>query len=187
MSGQEAIRAQVVLRRTGLMGIPMMAVENSCASSSTALHLAWQAVASGMHDCALVVGFEKLNHPDRARSYRAVNSSMDLTELADVFGPEAGHERSVFMDIYGPLSTGACREDLDVVELQDTSSVAELQLYEEIGLCADGEAGGLVREQVTWLGGRLPVNPSGGLISRGHPIGATGAAQVVELAWQLER
>jgi acetyl-CoA acetyltransferase len=43
-----------------------------------------------------------------------------------------------------------------------------------------------VRDRVTWLGGALPVNPSGGLLSRGHPIGATGAAQIVELTWQLE-
>ncbi|HKF74535.1 MAG TPA: thiolase family protein, partial [Candidatus Dormibacteraeota bacterium] len=55
-----------------------------------------------------------------------------------------------------------------------------------LGLCPDGEAERLVRERSTWLGGRLPVNPSGGLLARGHPLGATGAAQVVELVWQLE-
>ncbi len=76
-------------------------------------------------------------------------------------------------------------EDLDVVELHDATAIAELQLYEELGLCGRGEAARLVLDRDTWLGGRLPVNPSGGLLARGHPIGATGAAQVVELAWQL--
>src|SRR5215471_21360677 len=89
MSGQESIRAQVVLRRTGLMGVPMVNVENACASSSTALHLGWQAVATGMYDRVVVVGYEKLCQPDKARSFRAINASMDLTELAEVFGDDA--------------------------------------------------------------------------------------------------
>ena len=59
-------------------------------------------------------------------------------------------------------------------------------VYERLGQCRPGETNPLVRERVTWLGGRIPVNPSGGLLARGHPIGATGAAQVVELVWQLE-
>ncbi|HSR26760.1 MAG TPA: thiolase family protein, partial [Candidatus Eisenbacteria bacterium] len=66
------------------------------------------------------------------------------------------------------------------------TAIAELQLYEELGLCGPGEAARLVLDRVTWLGGRLPVNPSGGLLARGHPIGATGAAQIVELTWQLQ-
>jgi len=77
-------------------------------------------------------------------------------------------------------------EDLDVVELYDATSLSEVQLYGELGLCPPEDAARLVRDRVTWLGGRLPVNPSGGLLARGHPPGATGAAQVVELAWQLE-
>jgi acetyl-CoA acetyltransferase len=84
-------------------------------------------------------------------------------------------------------TAGAGPEDLDLIELHDATAVAELHLYEELNLCSPGEAAGLVRDRVTWLGGRLPVNPSGGLLSRGHPIGATGAAQAVELTWQLER
>jgi acetyl-CoA acetyltransferase len=73
-----------------------------------------------------------------------------------------------------------------VIELHDATAIAELNLYEELGLCERGDAARLVRDGVTWLGGQLPVNPSGGLLSRGHPIGATGAAQIVELTWQLE-
>jgi len=297
ISGQESIRGQVALRRTGLLGVPIVNVENADASSSTALHLGWQAVASGMHDRVLVLGYEKLDHVDVARSFRAANATMDLTELADVFGPGAGHERSVLMDLYGarsavdgaerfgrellaevsvknhynaslnpnahrqqaltadqvlasrvvagpltrlmcaPFSDGAAclvlsadrdrraaadavgiaasvlrsghgddesgpfgviaaireayelagagPEDLDVVELHDATAAGELLIYERLGLCPDGTAEELVRERATWLGGRLPVNPSGGLIARGHPMGATGAAQVVELVWQL--
>lgn len=73
--------------------------------------------------------------------------------------------------------------DLDVVELHDATAPAELELYEQLGF---GDASRLIRDGVTALGGRLPVNPSGGLLSRGHPVGATGAARVVELVWQLE-
>src|SRR5260370_29236981 len=76
--------------------------------------------------------------------------------------------------------------ELDLVELHDATAIAELDLYQQLGLCDTGDAPRLVRDRVTWLGGALPVNPSGGLLSRGHPIGATGAAQIVELTRQLE-
>src|SRR6266511_1914669 len=82
VSGQECMRAQTVLRRTGLMGLPIVNVENADASGSTALHLAWQAVAYGVHDCVVALGYEKLDHRDRARSSRAINSGMDLSELS---------------------------------------------------------------------------------------------------------
>jgi acetyl-CoA acetyltransferase len=83
-------------------------------------------------------------------------------------------------------AAGAGVEDMDVVELHDATSVAELVLYEETGMCPRGEAERLVRDRVTWLGGALPVNPSGGMLARGHPMGATGTAQAVELVWQLQ-
>jgi acetyl-CoA acetyltransferase len=294
MTGQESIRGQVMLRRTGLLGVPIVNVENACASSSTAFHLGWQAVTAGMQECVLVVGYEKLYDPDKQKSFRAFNSSMDLEEMRRRF-PDAGETRSVFMDLYAslsqeladgavgvealgmvsvknhhhgalnpyaqfreavtlaqvltsrpvagpltllmcsPLSDGAAAlvlsrrprngrrvsiaasvltsgrgddcaktdatsraaslayeraglgpEDLDVVELHDATAVAELHLYEELGLCGKGEAARLVLDGITWLGGRLPVNPSGGLLARGHPIGATGAGQLVELTWQLQ-
>jgi acetyl-CoA acetyltransferase len=296
LGGQESIRGQVVLRNTGLLGAPIVNVENADASSSTALHLGWQAVAGGARDCVVVLGYEKFDHLDRARSWRALNATMDLTELADVFGPDAREERSI-MDLYGasaggednerfspellaevsvknhyhgslnpcahhqepltveqilasrvvagpvtrlmcaPFSDGAAclvlcaggagrsrepgvriassvlgsgrgddvgrpqsvtetgraayerasvgPEDLDVIELHDGTAVGEMVVYERLGLCPKGESERLVRERATWLGGRLPVNPSGGLLARGHPLGATGAAQVVELVWQL--
>jgi acetyl-CoA acetyltransferase len=76
-------------------------------------------------------------------------------------------------------------EDVDVVEVHDAAAPAELMVYEEVGLCAIGEGPKLLASGETALGGRVPVNPSGGLLSKGHPIGATGCAQLVELVDQL--
>jgi acetyl-CoA acyltransferase len=76
-------------------------------------------------------------------------------------------------------------EDLDVAELHDAAAPAELITYEDLRLCEAGEGPRLLASGHTALGGRLPVNPSGGLLSKGHPIGATGLAQIAELVWQL--
>ena len=76
-------------------------------------------------------------------------------------------------------------EDVDVIELHDCFSINELLSYEALGMCAEGESGKLIAEGATGYGGRWVVNPSGGLISKGHPLGATGLAQCAELVWQL--
>lgn len=76
-------------------------------------------------------------------------------------------------------------EDVDVAEVHDAMAPGELVYYEQLGFCAPGEAGALLDSGATALEGRLPVNPSGGLSSRGHPVGATGLAQAAELTWQL--
>ncbi len=76
-------------------------------------------------------------------------------------------------------------DDLDLVELHDCFATAEVLHYENLGLCGDGEAGKLIDEKSTWHGGRIPVNLSGGLLSKGHPIGATGIANVYEIATHL--
>ena len=75
--------------------------------------------------------------------------------------------------------------DVHVVELHDASAPAELIHYENLGLCAAGDAPKLIRSGDTDIGGRVSVNSSGGLLSRGHPVGATGVAQIVELTQQL--
>jgi acetyl-CoA acetyltransferase len=75
--------------------------------------------------------------------------------------------------------------DLDVAEVHDAMAPGELLYYEQLGFCAEGEAGDLLDSGATEIGGRLPVNPSGGLCSRGHPVGATGLAQIAEVVWQL--
>lgn len=82
-------------------------------------------------------------------------------------------------------ASGLGIEDVDVVELHDCFSVNELLTYEALGMCADGASGKLVESGATTYGGRWVVNPSGGLISKGHPLGATGLAQAAELVWQL--
>jgi len=298
VGGQECMRGQTVLRQTGLLGVPIVNVENADASGSTALHLAWQAVAYGIHDCAVAIGYEKLDHDDRSRSFRAINSGMDLSELSDIFGPGSVGERSAHLQLAGawsrgdgterfeaadlaqvavknhyhaslnpfahrrepvtaeevlasrqvagpltrlmcaPLSDGAAcavlcaaghrrrrrggariaasvlrsgrgddlrvpmtlrasarrayeiaglgPEDLDVAEVHDVTAIAELYVCAELGFCRPDEVARLVADRTTWLGGSLPVNTSGGLIARGHPLGATGIAQVVELTWQLQ-
>src|SRR6266704_467137 len=310
ITGQETIRGQVVLRKTGLMGIPIVNVENACASASTAFHLGWTAVASGMYDCVLALGVEKLSDPDKAKSLRAFNSAVDVSELAEIekrLGRSSGgtSDRSLFMDLYlsilnsgasdsqgavegitreqmalvsvknhyhgslnpyaqyreevtleqvlqsrqvvGPLTVLMCSplgdgaaavliaseefarskglkgprvdasvlvsgrgddrsmapstrrsatkayemaaistEDVDVAEVHDAVAPAELSIYEDLRFCAPGEGPKLVADRITWLGGRLPVNTSGGLLSRGHPIGATGLGQIVEVVWQLQ-
>ena len=300
VSGQEMIRGQAALRDTGLLGLPLINVENACASGSSAVHLAWMAVASGQAEIAVAVGAEKLTHPEKERAFRAIGTAVDLgrmEEFAELRSEGAGESRSFFMDVYArsarefmertgatpadfaavavknhrhgalnpkaqyrdevteeqvlasreisapltllmcsPIGDGAAAlvlctpeyarrvgadavrvrasaiatsldrkgtsaperaaqrafasaglgpGDLDVVEAHDATASAELPVYEEIGLCAPGGACALLRSGATALGGRVPVNVSGGLLSKGHPVGATGAAQLVELAEQL--
>ena len=306
ITGQECIRGQVVLREMGIGGIPVINTENACASSSTAFHIAWLYVASGMYDTVLAVGMEKLFHPDKKRTFTAIGSAIDL-ELGDEFARQmsgeqsggAGESRSVFMDYYAHLARqhmaryGTTREqfaqiaaknhtngslnpraqfqtprtvadilaapliaepltrmmcspigdgaaaviittaekarqlttkpvfvrasiigssqehapdapgivtktaqkaysmagidpnELQVVEVHDATAPAELLVYEELGLCRAGEGGKLIADGVTQIGGRVPVNPSGGLLAKGHPVGATGVAQISEIFWQL--
>ncbi len=81
--------------------------------------------------------------------------------------------------------SGLGPEDFQVIELHDCFSANEFLLYEGLGLCAEGEAGRLIDDGQTTYGGKWVVNPSGGLISKGHPLGATGLAQCAELTWQL--
>lgn len=305
ISGQEMIRGQSALRHTGLLGVPIVNVENACASATTAFRLACMAVESGAADVALAVGAEKLTHDDKTRSLRAIGTAIDLSEppslrgsvLTD--GETSDLPKSYFMDVYadmaleygrrsgatdadfadvavkngrhgalnpkahyrggvtreqvlssrvisGPLrllmcspvsdgaaavvvcsekyarqhgSTGvlvrACvlasgtdrapedvpavtraarlayeqaglgPEDVQVAEVHDGAAPAELMVYEQLGFCGENEGPGLLASGATSLGGRLPVNTGGGLISRGHPIGATGCAQLVELIDQL--
>jgi acetyl-CoA acyltransferase len=314
ITGQEMIRGQVALRHTGLLGTPIVNVENACASASTAFHLAVMAVASGAADVALAVGAEKLTHPDKAKSFAAIGTAVDLSQLDELKawtqGGSAGSplpeeaegdgdgKRSFFMDVYAanalaymkrtgatvedfaqvavkshdhaalnpkaqyrtpvtvdevlasrtvadpltllmcsPIGDGAAAvvvcsaerargsadpvrvrscalvsgtdrtggepgaveraagrayeqagigpEDLDVLEIHDAAAPAELMTYEELGLCAIGEGPALLRSGQTRLGGRRVVNPSGGLLAKGHPIGATGCGQIVELVDQL--
>lgn len=82
---------------------------------------------------------------------------------------------------------GVGPEDIDVVQLHDAFSLAEILFIEELGFCPRGEVGPFVWEGNTDIKGKTPVNTDGGLQSRGHPMGASGAAMVAELTWQLRR
>ena len=86
-------------------------------------------------------------------------------------------------DVYEAAGVGP--EDVRVIELHDCFATNELISYEALGLCEEGEAGRLIDEGEVSYGGKWVVNPSGGLISKGHPLGATGLAQCSELTWQL--
>jgi acetyl-CoA acetyltransferase len=130
---------------------------------------------------------EKLGAADRA--VEIVAQSM-VTDFASSF--EDANARQV---VGSDMSTAAAREvyeeaeagpeDVQVIELHDCFSANELITYEALGLCGEGEAAGLVDDGATTYGGRWVVNPSGGLISKGHPLGATGLAQCTELTQQL--
>lgn len=298
VTGQETIRGQVALRHTPLMGSPIVNVDNACASGSTALHLAWLAVAAGQVDIALALGAEKLTHLDKQVTFGAFASGVDVEE-SRALAAESPTGHSIFMDIYAaktrkymersgatpedfakvavksrrgasfnpwaqfrtettveevlgsrivsapltlpmcsPIGDGAAAvvlvseevarrigtrrpvyvkastlqsansegveplvarraadkayeiaglgpDDIHVAEVHDASAPAEVMLYESLRFAAPNEGFKLVRDGVTALGGRLPVNPGGGLLSRGHPVGATGVAQIVELTTQL--
>jgi acetyl-CoA acyltransferase len=312
ITGQEMIRGQVALRNTGILGVPLFNVENACASASSAFHLAWMAIRSGLYDVTLAVGAEKMVHPDKSVTFRAIGTAVDLEQLRELMArmsstektPGAsgggGEKKSFFMDIYAastreymkasgatakdfadvavkshafgalnpkaqfhervtreqvlaarevspPLTLLMCSpvgdgsaaavlmsdkfarkagiakpvevrasvifsgrdraadeptaldrvvkrayeisgvgpRDLNVIEVHDAAAPAELITYEEIGLCGRGEGPALLASGATNLGGKHVVNPSGGLLSKGHPIGATGIAQIVEVVDQL--
>ncbi len=80
---------------------------------------------------------------------------------------------------------GVGPEDIDVVELHDAFANEEMLRYEELGLCKQGEGIRLLREKATWVGGRIPVNPSGGLLALGHPLSASGVRNIAEIVWHL--
>ncbi len=297
LTGQEGIRGQVVLQHSGITGIPIINVENACASAATALRGAWLEVASGAADIALAVGVEKMDVGDNARTIAALSgvSELELSEIGmqftasyaihpkinlksrmDEYGwtaadfakpavknsyngslnPLAQHRKPLTIEevvqsrvIVDPLTLLMCSsisdgaaaavlcstdiaakftsktpiriascvlqsgvyrlpgdkspdsattsafaayekagigpEDLDAIELHDAMAPAELMLYERLGLCAPGEGPKLIDDKITTLGGKQPVNPSGGLCSRGHPVGATGLLQICELVWQM--
>lgn len=288
LQGESGI-GQNVAWEIGVNSVPVVNVENACASGSTALHQAWRDIAAGFHDLVLVVGVEKAVMPKG--TVLNVGLSELETQLGDVFpgmfamiaqqhmqrygttreqmaavsvknhfngslNPYAQFQKQVTIaevlaspmiadpvTLYSccPNSDGAAAVvlcaadrlgaergrairiaastltsgsydpnrdltfwdsearaaraayeqsglgpgDLDVVEVHDAFTISEIVHCETLGLCAPGEGGPMVEQGTTALGGRIPVNPSGGLQARGHPPGASGVAQVVEIVMQL--
>lgn len=110
-------------------------------------------------------------------------SSFETKSSINVIGGDMA--RSCSEQVY--KSTGITPDQIDVVELHDCFSTNELCTYEAIGLCKPGKAGESIdKGDFTYGGAKCVVNPSGGLISKGHPLGATGLAQCAELCWQLK-
>jgi acetyl-CoA acyltransferase len=133
---------------------------------------------------------------ERFAQERGLTGLVEIVAQAMTTDTEESFASGSCIDVVGqPMSREAARQvyersglgidDVDVVELHDCFSINELLTYEALGMCAPGESGKLVESGATTYGGRWVVNPSGGLISKGHPLGATGIAQVAELVWQL--
>ncbi|CAN5397533.1 thiolase family protein [soil metagenome] len=108
------------------------------------------------------------------------SGEMDLGQR-DMLTPEITFASA--RDAYEAAGIGP--DEIDVVELHDAFSIAELVYYEALGLCPIGDAAKLLASGETTFGGSVVVNPSGGLLAKGHPVGASGTAQVGEMDWQL--
>jgi len=318
LQGQYCVPGPIAMRRMGLQDIPIFTVENACASGSSALHLAAQALRAGSCEIALAVGAEKMNIPDKARMFAVFDSGWDvqtvdankesLLDLGRGIEPPPNttstRPYSVFMDVYAafcrdhmrrwgttqrqiaavsaknhqhsvhnpmsqyrqaytidevlaapaisypltlpmcsPISDGAasvvlCTDeglrrlglgrsrlvrlrasivqtgvdrtadqpedyvsaraarraydqagidpaDVHIAEVHDATAMGELLNAEALMLVAHGESGPAAERGEFSIGGRIPINTSGGLESKGHPIGATGLGQVYELVTQL--
>ena len=304
----DSTAGQAAVYGLGLTGVPIINVNNNCATGSSALFLARQAVESGMVDCALALGFEQMvpgalgavftDRPSPMKRFYKERKSMQETdrgapdaaqyfggagrEYAEQYGTEtetfakisvkarrhaANNPFAVFRNqlsleevmesphIYGPLTRYQCcpptcgaaaavicsdefaarhglnnaisikaqamttdfpstleahsmrkligydmakaaadavyaqagigPEDVQVCELHDCFTANELLTYEALGLTAEGTAEQFICDEQNTYGGRVVTNPSGGLLSKGHPLGATGLAQCTELVWQL--
>jgi len=130
---------------------------------------------------AVIVGSEnvlsRLNQP----AVRVASTALQTARISKI-GSKSIAERTS-KEAYN--KAGISPSDVNVDEVHDAVAPIELLLYEQLGFCKPGESGHWIDEGVTWIGGRLPVNPSGGLSSKGHPAGATGLAQITELVWHL--
>ncbi|MGB6896274.1 MAG: thiolase family protein, partial [Dehalococcoidia bacterium] len=187
VTGQECVRAQVVLREMGIEAIPMVNTENACASSSTAFHLAWLYVASGMYDVALALGVEKLYHEDKRRSFAAIGAAVDVEVMQQIIaqmqaqaqekakkeppkeGAEAesgaGKSRSMFMDLYAALARnhmqryGTTKEQFAKVAVKNHyhGSLNPHAQYREVYTLEEILASPLVAEPLT----RLMCSPIG--------------------------
>jgi acetyl-CoA acetyltransferase len=285
----EAGIGQHVFWEAGIRGIPIVNVENACASGSTAIREAWMAISAGFYDVVIVAGVEKTVMPkgtplnvglgdlevrlgDVFPGYFAFCAQKHM-ELFDttleqmakvsvknhyngILNPYAQFKKPVTVEevlnsptIADPMTLLSCcpnsdgaaavvlasggkakklnkkgvrlagsaltsgtyenqkdftgwemerraanqayqmasiePKDINVVEVHDAFTICEIVHYEGLGLCPVGEGGRFIDEGHSELGGRVPVCPSGGLLAKGHPVGASGVAQIVELTWQL--
>ena len=121
---------------------------------------------------------------ERAVKVKASVITSDPYQERDLVMPDVNTcTRKAAKEAYEMAGVGP--EDIDLVELHDCFATAEMLHYENLGLCKDGEAGRMIDEGEVALGGRVPVNVSGGLLSKGHPLGATGIANIYEVSTHL--
>ena len=135
---------------------------------------------------AVLVSEKKAKELGMGRSVRVKASVLtsDPYQERDLVMPDVNScTRKAAKEAYEMAGLGA--DDIDLVELHDCFATAEMLHYENLGLCEDGEAGRLIDEGEVELGGRIPVNVSGGLLSKGHPLGATGIANIYEVCAHL--
>lgn len=127
---------------------------------------------------------KELGLTDRAVRVRASEMSSNSFQERQMAMPDfSGATRVAVKQAYERAGVGP--EDINLIELHDCFATAEIVHYENLGICADGEAGRLINDGDTQLGGRIPVNVSGGLLSKGHPLGATGIANIYEISTHL--
>jgi acetyl-CoA acetyltransferase len=139
---------------------------------------------------AAVIASERFvrDHGLASRAVEIIAQAM-TTDTSTTFGDSdmslAGYDMTAAAAAETYAQSGLGPEDVDVIELHDCFSANELISYEALGLCQTGQAAELINSGAVTYGGQVVVNPSGGLISKGHPLGATGLAQCAELTWQL--
>jgi acetyl-CoA C-acetyltransferase len=147
-----------------------------------------------LYDCSLITDGAScliLTRPDIARKFTdtpvQVVGSGQASDTIGLYERETltSLKAAKFAGQEAYKMAGISPKDLDVAEVHDCFTIAEILAYEDLGFCDAGKGGKLIDEGVTELGGKLPVNPSGGLKSKGHPVGATGTAQAYEIYLQL--
>src|SRR5438034_1171544 len=173
----------------GFAETPALRVETATSSGAAALYAGVAQVAASLHRTVLVVGGEKMTHLPTPRVSEIIGRSIDPYERA--YGATmpalAGLVTRALM-----ARRGVGVREIAQVAVKNHANAArnpyapfELISLEDLGLVPPGKAGRATLDGETALDGRLPVNPSGGLKGRGHPLAATGLAQVVECVWQL--
>jgi acetyl-CoA C-acetyltransferase len=131
--------------------------------------------------CSAERAKEFTDTPVYIEASRQAGDTLALHDRADIctMGAVVSSSRSALKE------AGLAIKDIDVFELHDSFTISEIIITEDIGIVKKGEGGKAIEEGLTEIDGKFPVNASGGLKARGHPIGATGVAQIVELALQL--
>src|SRR5437667_438031 len=173
---------------------PITRVENYCATGTDAFRNGCLAVAAGVADVVLVLGAEKLkDRGGRARLYKkdpvfVKGVGLAVTTGRPYFDPTFDYlgfrsTQAAARQAYAMAGVGP--RDIDFAEVHDCFTWTEISNTEDLGCCAKGEGGRLVEEGRTALDGDIPVNPSGGLKSFGHPIGASGVRMIYECVTQL--